>query len=44
MENTSRLYDTLMTTMVKLVKWVDIRHSASDETSTSVFVHQADPQ
>ncbi len=26
MENTSRLYDTLLTTMVKLVKWVDIRH------------------
>ena len=26
MEDTSRLYDTLLTTMVKLVKWVDIRH------------------
>jgi hypothetical protein len=26
MENTSRLYDTLLQTMCKLVKWVDIRH------------------
>lgn len=26
MENTSRLYDTLLLTMCKLVKWVDIRH------------------